>query len=346
MNDSTQLLDFVRHTATDLGFNDCRIAHAVRANHADDFLHWIDYGMHGDMAWMARDPHRRCDPREVLPGCQSVICLGINYFPGHAETSPNWRIARYAWNQDYHEILWEKLRAFDELLKTKGGIQRYYVDTGPILERDFASASGLGWNGKSTVQIHRRFGTWLFLAEILTTLQLPADAPAVDHCGKCTRCIDSCPTNAITAPHQVDARRCISYLTIENKGEIPLEFRRAIGDRIYGCDECLEVCPWNKFAVTSSEAKFHANENVFSMQLRDFLSLDDQTFRDLFRNSPIKRIKRHRYLRNVCVALGNTGTQDDLPALSIAATDPDPLIATHAIWAIEEIKQRANKYLL
>jgi epoxyqueuosine reductase len=335
-----QLLAFVRHTAADLGFDDCRIAQAQRANHADDYLNWIQQEMHGDMAWMARDPHRRCDPREVLPGCRSVICLGLNYYPGTNETPPDWKIARYAWNQDYHDLMWEKLRAFDAALTTQGGTQRYYVDTGPVLERDFASAAGLGWNGKSTVQIHRRFGTWLFLAEILTTLDLPHDPQSIDHCGKCTRCMVACPTAAIVAPHRVDARRCISYLTIENKGPIPVEFRRAIGERIYGCDVCLEVCPWNKFAQTSREAIFHAHEALFATKLRDFLALDDEAFRALFRHSPIKRIKRHRFLRNVCVALGNTGNHADLPALKLAAANPDPLIAEHAAWAIEEINLR------
>ena len=253
---------------------------------------------------------------------------------------PAYRIARYAWNNDYHDLIEAKLRTLADFLTAHGGTQRPYVDTGPVLERDFASESGLGWGGKSAMQIHRHLGTWFFLADILTTLDLPPDAPATDHCGKCTRCITACPTQAITAPRRMDARRCISYLTIESKGPIPLEFRHAIGDRIYGCDSCLDACPWNRHAQASHEATFQARTTIFQHTLRDFLSLTDDTFRALFAKSPIKRIKRPAFLRNVCVALGNTGTPADLPALELAATDENPLIAEHALWAITEIHAR------
>jgi len=336
--------DLIKEWAAELGFDDCRIARAREATHADDFQQWIADGKHGDMAWMERSPERRSDPREVLPGCKSLVCLALNYYPGRSpfrdDAPGGYRIARYAWNEDYHDLVLEKLKAFDEKLATLGGTQRYYVDTGPVLERDFASDSGLGWNGKSTVQIHRHLGTWFFLAELLTTLDLPADPPFGDHCGKCTRCITACPTQAITAPRKLDARRCISYLTIEHKGPIPEEFRVAMGDRIYGCDDCLDACPWNRFAVESNEIRFLARESVFVKRLRDFLALDDEGFRQLFAKSPIKRIKRARFLRNVCVALGNTGDADDLPALEQAATDPDPLIREHADWALVRIRER------
>ena len=255
-------------------------------------------------------------------------------------SSPPYRIARYAWNNDYHDLIEAKLRTLADFLTAHGGTQRPYVDTGPVLERDFASESGLGWGGKSTMQIHRHLGTWFFLADILTTLDLPPDTPATDHCGKCTRCITACPTQAITAPRRMDARRCISYLTIESKGPIPLEFRHAIGDRIYGCDACLDACPWNRHAQASHEATFQARATIFQHTLRDFLSLTDDTFRALFAKSPIKRIKRPAFLRNVCVALGNTGTPADLPALQQAATDEHPLISEHAHWAITEIRAR------
>ncbi len=334
----------VKALAAELGFDDCRIAHAKRATHADEFEAWIENGSHGDMQWLQRNTSRRCDPREVLPGCKAVICLAVNYYTGDdpfPEDHPkNYRIAKYAWNDDYHDLVEKRLADFNAALVELGGTQRYYVDTGPILERDFATDSGLGWNGKSTVQIHRQLGTWFFLADILTTLELSADPEFGDHCGKCTRCMDACPTQAITAPHQLDARRCISYLTIENKGPIPEEFRRAIGDRIYGCDQCLDVCPWNRFAKESREITFQARPEIFSHRLRDFLVMDDEAFRQVFAKSPIKRIKRPRFLRNVCVALGNTGMDADLPALEIAAKDSDPLIAEHAEWAIREIVQR------
>ncbi|KAB2641750.1 MAG: tRNA epoxyqueuosine(34) reductase QueG [Verrucomicrobia bacterium] len=330
--------------AASLGFDDCRIARATRAAHADTFQQWLSDGCNGDMAWLARTPERRCDPREVLPGCRSIICLALNYYSGSSPfpaTSPGgYRIARYAWNDDYHALIETKLAAVDTALQARGGVQRGYVDTGPVLERDFASAAGLGWNGKSTLQIHRRLGTWFFLAEILTTLELPPDAPLSDHCGSCTRCITACPTQAITAPHRVDARRCLAYLSIEHKGPIPEEYRRAMGDRIYGCDDCLDACPWNRFAQASAELQFKAREEIFSHRLRDFLALDDTGFRRLFAGSPIARLKRPRFLRNVCVALGNSGCGDDLPALRLAAEDPHPLIAEHAAWALEQLGQR------
>lgn len=334
----------VKALAAELGFDDCRIALAKRATHAGDFEAWIEDGRHGEMQWMERNPQRRCDPREVLQGCKAVICLGINYFTGSDPFedghSKDYRIAKYAWNEDYHDLIEKKLAEFNSKLVELGGVQRYYVDTGPVLERDFATDSGLGWNGKSTVQIHRQFGTWLFLAEILTTLDLAEDQPFGDHCGKCTRCIDACPTQAITAPHQLDARRCISYLTIENKGPIPMEFRRAIGDRIYGCDQCLDVCPWNRFARESREIHFQARQEIFSHRLRDFLKMDEEDFRRVFAKSPIKRIKRSRFLRNVCVALGNTGGEEDLADLKAVSAHEDPLISEHARWAVSEIERK------
>ena len=332
----------VKSLAAELGFDDCRIARAAEAGHSAQFRQWLGEGCHGDMTWLARDPQRRCDPREVLPGCQSVICLALNYYPGSSplpQSAATFRIARYAWNDDYHDLIETKLAAFDAALRARGGLQRCYVDTGPVLERDFASAAGLGWNGKSTLQIHRRLGPWFFLAEILTTLDLAPDPTMADHCGKCSRCLSACPTQAITAPRRLDARRCLAYLTIEHKGPIPVEFRAAMGDRIYGCDECLDACPWNRFAQQARDLTFQPRAQIFAHRLRDFLGLDAAGFRRLFAGSPIARLKRPRFLRNVCVALGNTGGSDDLPALQRAAEDPDPLIAQHAAWAITQIRE-------
>ncbi len=324
-----------------LGFADCRIAEAKPAAHKAIFEQWVADGKYGDMAWMARNLERRTDPRVVLPGAKSMVMLALNYFQGETPSGDGgYRIARYAWNDDYHDLIEKKLKALDAWMAEQGGTQRYYVDTGPVLERDFASDAGLGWGGKSTMQIHRRLGTWFFLAELITTLELMPDTPAKDLCGKCTRCMDACPTQAITAPQQMDARRCISYLTIESKGGIPVEFRRAMGDRIYGCDDCLTACPWNKFAQVSHEATFQARESVFNKRLRDFLTLTDEEFRMLFAKSPIKRIKRPAFLRNVCVALGNTGNAEDLPALETLMQDEHPLIAEHAAWAVQEIQTR------
>jgi epoxyqueuosine reductase len=338
----TKLKQQLQEQAQQLGFADMRIAAATPAAHAAVYADWVAAGTYGDMAWMANNIERRSDPRLVVPGAQSVIVLATNYYPGHDAPAQGYRIARYSWNEDYHDIIFPRLMQLDVPLRAAGGQQRCYVDTGPVLERDFATASGMGWNGKSTMQIHRQLGTWFFLSTIITTLALEPDPPHGQHCGSCTRCMTACPTQAITAPNRMDARRCISYLTIEHKGSIPLEYRRAIGDRIYGCDDCLSACPWNRFAQQSQELAFAARQEIFLPQLRDYLALDDDGFRQLFRRSPIKRIKRRAFLRNVCVALGNTGTQADLPALRSAALDPEPLIAEHASWAITEIEQRTK----
>jgi epoxyqueuosine reductase len=295
------------------------------------------------MQWLERGEEKRCDPEQVLPRARSVIALALNYWQG-ARTMPatqtaTGRIARYAWGEDYHEVMLPKLEYLDEFLCERGGTQKCYVDTGPVLERDHAAEAGIGWHGKSTMLIDPKLGTWFFLAEILTTLELSPDKPQTPRCGNCTRCIAACPTGAITDPHRLDARRCISYLTIELKGSIPLELRPLIGDRIYGCDDCLDACPWNRFASVSREAAFAAGP-ALGMFLRDYLALDDTQFRALFHHSPIKRIKRRGFLRNVCVALGSVGDRADLSALRRAAFDPEPLIAEHATWAIDRILER------
>lgn len=343
--DPENLTAGVKTIAASLGLADCRIASLTDpAPHAGEFQSWLDAGHHGTMQWMEKTPHRRKDPREVLPGAKSIIVVALNYYQDAPEPPSSHpargTIAQYAHGDDYHAVLDGKLTDLCHYLETCGGIQKCYADTGPILERDWATAAGLGWNGKSTVQIHPRLGCYFFLAEILTTLPLVPDPPMADHCGKCTRCITACPTAAITGPHQLDARRCISYLTIEHKGSIPHEFRRAIGGRIYGCDDCLAACPWNRFAQASRESAFAARPFVHQWPLRDFLSLTDAAFLTLFRHSPIRRIKRPAFLRNVCIALGNTGHPEDLPALRTAAMSPDPLIAESAQWAISELAQR------
>lgn len=330
----------IQFIANELGFSDCRIAKVKRATHANRYLEWVSEGCAGEMAWMERNKEKRVHPREVLEGAESIITLAFNYFPGDPQMDDDYKIARYAWNDDYHDIIDDKLKDFDLALSEMGGRQRYYVDTGPILERDFASDAGLGWNGKSTVQVHKKFGTWFFLCELITTLKLTADTASVDHCGKCTRCIDHCPTNAITGPRTMDARRCISYLTIEHAGSIPVELRPLMGNRIYGCDVCLEVCPWNKFAQISRDTKVHARKSIFQLSLREFLAMDVESFRSTFAKSPIKRIKHHRFIRNICIALGNTGNLDDIALLESASIDADPLIQEHAQWATEEISRR------
>ena len=367
-NGSTDVRTQIVTLARELGFDLCRFARADAPEHATQFRDWLDRGEGGEMAYLARNAEKRCDPQQVLPEAKTVIVLALNYFQGEAVAgavsaadsvaagaspgnSPKiagtaaptsaGRIARYAWGDDYHGLIEKKLAVLDDFLRRYGGTQKCYVDTGPMLERDHAAAAGVGWHGKSTMLLNRQLGTWFFLAEILTTLEFAPDPPQKNYCGRCTRCIDACPTGAITAPHQVDARRCISYLTIELKGSIPVGLRPMIGDRIYGCDDCLDACPWNRFAKVSRETAFAMRREVAAMKLRDYLSLDEEKFRRLFRDSPIKRAKRRGLLRNVCVALGNVGTAEDLPALDKAKVDSEPLVAEHAQWAIDRINQRA-----
>ena len=326
--------------AHECGFDACRFTTAAAATHRSDYFDWLEHGLHADMDWLARSPERRSDPRIVLPECRSVIVLACNYYQGNDVRQQTGRFARYAFGSDYHDILLDRMEPIAAFLERQGGTQKCYVDTGPVLERDFAASAGIGWQGKSTMCLNENLGTWFFLGTILTTLPFAPDAPAKNRCGSCTRCIKACPTQAITAPYRLDARRCISYLTIENKGAIPLEFRRLIGDRIYGCDDCLEACPWNRFAQVSSETRFRMPGSLRGLELRDLAALSEEEFRQLFRGSPVKRIKHNRFVRNVCVALGNVGAEDDLPILRALARHPDLLIAEHAQWAVNEIEHR------
>lgn len=343
--------DAIRQHALELGFDGCRFTSAAPPATAEKFRGWLAEKNFGEMQWLERNADKRTEPQRVLAGAKSVIVLATSY---HREISATPAadvgntaklpvVARYARFDDYHDILGERLKLLTQFVDELGGTgvrSLWYVDTGPILERDLAQRAGLGFTGKHTNLISRRLGNWIFLAEILTTLELEPDAPEQNHCGKCTRCIAACPTNAITAPFELDARKCISYLTIELKGAIPLEFRRAIGGRIYGCDDCLAACPWNKFAREGRLMKPHARKDLLQPDLIELLSLDDVQFKSRFAGSPILRTKRRGFLRNVCVALGNLGGDSALPALEKAAVDHEPLVAEHARWAIEEIKGR------
>jgi epoxyqueuosine reductase len=330
----------IRALANEHGFDDCRFARAAKARHATQYFSWLQSGNHGEMTWLGRDPVKRADPARVLADAKTVLVLATNYFQGQNPRSQQGKIARYAWGADYHKIMLRNMVPIDAFLRENGGYQKCYVDTGPVLERDFAATSGLSWQGKSTMCLNERLGTWFFIGVILTTLEFEPDPPVKNRCGSCTRCIDVCPTQAITLPYQLDARRCISYLTIENKGPIPIEFRSAIGDRIYGCDDCLEVCPWNRFAQQTRETKFQLPTRLKTLTLRRLAAVSDHEFHALFRDSPVKRIKRARFVRNVCVALGNVGTREDLTVLNQLACDSDPLIAEHASWAVEQIRNR------
>lgn len=323
--------------AADLGLDPVGVA-PVRADLRQPYFYrWLAEGQHGDMAWMARDPERRANPERVQPEARSILVFGQNYY--QPEPARRGRIAKYALGKDYHTVMIRKLKRICLWLRELGAANRPYVDTGPLLEKPVAALAGLGWQGKNTLVLNAEYGQWLFLGFILTTYPFPEDRPARDRCGSCTRCIDICPTRAITGPYQLDARKCISYLTIEHKGPIPLPYRRLIGDHLYGCDDCLDVCPWNKWAVPTREGAFAARAYP---DLRAMLTLDEAAFQILFAGSPIRRLKRPRWLRNVCVVLGNIGTLDDLPVLRQAATDPDPLVSEHARWAIGEIMSRSG----
>ncbi|HLP75360.1 MAG TPA: tRNA epoxyqueuosine(34) reductase QueG, partial [Candidatus Paceibacterota bacterium] len=341
----------------ELGFDDCRFTTAATPDHATAFQQWIAGKNHGEMAWLQRNAHKRVDPQAVLPGAKSIICLAASYdisefkIQNSKFKTPTGVIARYARFPDYHNILGERLKTFTAFLDSVTRVtphapepsrSLWYVDTGPLLERDMAQRSGLGFVGKHTNLISRQLGNWIFLAEVITTLELEPDASERNRCGTCTRCIMACPTAAITAPFQLDARKCISYLTIELKGSIPIELRPAIGNRIYGCDDCLAACPWNRFAREGRLMKARYRSGLTTPDLIELLSLDSAGFKQRFAGSPILRTKHRGLLRNVCVALGNIGDETVLPALEKAASDPEQLIAEHARWAIEQILRRTQ----
>jgi epoxyqueuosine reductase len=326
----------------ELGFDVCRVTPATAPDSAHRFTAWLEAGRHGEMAYLSRNAAKRVDPTQVLPGARSVLCLATSY---HASANVPPRpgagvVARYARFTDYHEVLGDAVNALAAFVNELGGpVTRSlgYVDTGPVLERDLAQRAGVGFIGKHTNLISRGLGNWFFLAEVLTTLDLEPDPSEQNRCGTCTRCLAACPTGAIREPFVLDARRCISYLTIELKGPIPVELRPAIGQRIFGCDDCLEACPWNRFAREGRVLRAHARAELATPDLVELLGLDAAGFRARFAGTPMLRAKRRGLLRNVCVALGNAADGRAVPALQRAAADPDPLIAEHARWALERL---------
>ena len=347
----------IRQRALELGFDDCRFTTAAAPASAGQFQKWLAEKRHGEMVWLERTAAKRLDPQQVLASAKSIIVLATNYgsrvesresragnYTQRDDPRPSTAsIARYAQFTDYHDVLGERLKELTQFVNHLGGAETrllWYVDTGPVLERDFAQRAGLGFVGKHANVISRRFGNWILLAEIVTSLELEPDAPEKNHCGNCTRCITACPTRAITVPFQLDARLCISYLTIELKGSIPIELRPAIGNRIFGCDDCLAACPWNRFAREGRLMKAHARSDLAAPDLIELLQLNETGFKSRFAGTPILRTKRRGLLRNVCVALGNTGDASALPALNQAAKDFEPLIAEHARWALERIQSR------
>lgn len=351
--------ELIRQRALELGFEVCRFTSAAAPSGAAAFQKWLAGKQHGEMAWLERTVLKRTNPQNVLAGAKSLIVLAVSYSsddPRPVTTPPSdsshlspvagqGTIARYARFTDYHDVLGEPLKELSGFVNQLGGKSArslWYVDTGPLLERDFAQRAGLGFIGKHTNVISRQFGNWILLAEILTTLELEPDAPEKNHCGHCVSCIEACPTRAITAPFQLDARLCISYLTIELKGSIPVELRPAVGNRILGCDDCLAVCPWNRFAREGKLMKAHARADLAAPDLVELLQLDEVGFESRFAGTPILRTKRRGLLRNVCVALGNIGDASSLPVLRKAAGDAEPLIAEHARWALERIQSKVR----
>jgi epoxyqueuosine reductase len=297
-------------------------------------------GAHGDMAWMAANAERRGDPRALWPEVRSIVLLGINYGPQEdplviLQHRSRGAISVYARGDDYHDLIKSRLKQIGRwLIDRAGGDIKVFVDTAPVMEKPLAEAAGLGWQGKHTNLVSRDLGSWLFLGALFTTLDLPADAPGRDHCGQCRACLDICPTAAFPAPYRLDARRCISYLTIEHKGQIPRALRPLMGNRIYGCDDCLAVCPWNKFARSGREAKLAAREALRAPRLAELVRLDDAAFRTLFAKSAVKRIGRARFVRNVLVAIGNSGDANLAVEAERLIDDQSPLVRGAAIWAL------------
>lgn len=340
--EKTEKIKIIEEKACSLGFDGFGITSPQIEKAGENFCQWLDLGFAGEMAYMGRGKEKRCDPNLVLENVKSIICLRTNYFT--AEKGMDFLnfpergdISLYAMNKDYHDIITPRLKDLEKTVRNelKGCQTKIYVDTGPVLEKPLAEQAGLGWVGKHTNLISQDIGSWYFLSEILVDIDLPKSKTAENHCGTCRSCINICPTDAIVSPYVLDSQKCISYLTIELKGVIPAEFRKAIGNRIYGCDDCQIVCPWNSYAVKTEESAFKSVNSDFL--LIDLIQLDDEGFRKRFKGSPIKRIKRRGLLRNVAVALGNSNNQQAIPFLIKALKDKEPLIRAHIVWALGEL---------
>ncbi|SPF81153.1 tRNA epoxyqueuosine(34) reductase QueG [Pseudoprimorskyibacter insulae] len=341
----TSLADILKAEASALGFDACQICRPWDVPQVPDRLTaFLEAGYHGQMSWMADRTHWRSNPHALWPEAKSVIVLAESYTPDHDPTEvlnhpDQGAISVYAQNKDYHDTVKKRLKRLARwLIAEAGGEVKVFVDTAPVPEKPLGQAAGLGWQGKHTNLVSRGLGNWFFIGSVFTTLDLPPDPPEVDHCGSCRACLSACPTEAFPAPYQLDARRCISYLTIEHHGPVDPDLRPLMGNRIYGCDDCLAACPWNKFAVEAREAKYHARPDLIAPDLAELASLDDTAFRAKFSGSPIKRIGRNRFVRNVLYAIGNSGR----PALATVAQgltdDPDETVADAARWALQRLK--------
>jgi epoxyqueuosine reductase len=336
--------ELIRGKAMALGFDAVGFAPAALGPEARERLRaFLAAGQHGDMGWLAERSEQRSQPQVLWPQAHSVICLGLSYAPAEdalatLDQPDRGNISVYARNRDYHDVAKGMLKHLAQFVVSRcGGEVKVFVDTAPVMEKPLAARAGLGWQGKHTNLVSRGHGSWLLLGEIYTTLALPPDPPHADRCGTCTRCLRACPTDAFPAPYRLDATRCISYLTIEHAGPIPLELRPAIGNRIYGCDDCLAVCPWNRFARATRHAKLQARPDLIAPDLAELAALDDAGFRRRFAGSPVKRIGRNRFVRNVVIAIGNSGVTNLLSSASNLTTDACPVIAEAAIWAVARL---------
>jgi epoxyqueuosine reductase len=322
-----------------VGFTTPALSAAARQNLAE----YLALGHHGDMGWLVEKAERRRDPKVLWPDARSVVVLGMNYAPAEDPLAITARradgaISVYARGRDYHDIVKKRLKVLARwIAATFPGELKVFVDTAPVMEKPLAARAGIGWQGKHTNLVSREFGSWLFLGEIFLANALAPDEPEIDHCGSCRACLDACPTAAFPAPYQLDARRCISYLTIEHKGHIDRALRAPIGNRIYGCDDCLAICPWNKFAQTAHESGFAPRDATATPSLADLAALDDAAFRALFAGSPVKRTGRDRFLRNVLIAIGNSASPALLPAVTANLADPSPLVRAMAVWALSRL---------
>jgi epoxyqueuosine reductase len=344
LSDSVERKRAIRELARAHGFD---VAGFVQpdaiAGAASRLAQFLAEGMHGDMAWMATTAERRGDPRALWPAVRTIVMLGMNYGPDRDPLSilkerSLGAVSTYAQGEDYHELIKSKLKAIGRALAQAAACEvKVFVDTAAVLEKPLAAAAGLGWQGKHTNLVSREFGSWLFLGAIFTTLEIEPDAPETDHCGSCRACLDICPTSAFPAPYRLDARRCISYLTIEHKGPIPRELRAAISNRIFGCDDCLAVCPWNKFAQAGREAKLAARAELRAPPLVELARLDDAAFRRLFAKSPVKRTGRSRFVRNVLIAIGNSGDASLVAEAERLLDDEAPLVRGAAVWALSRL---------
>jgi epoxyqueuosine reductase len=336
----TQLKDHIRKQASALGFDVCRFASAAEPWSAGERLaHFVEAGRHGEMGWMETTRERRAHPTAMWDGARTAIVLGLNYGPGRdplpelADRSAGY-VSVYARGDDYHEVIKGRLKTLAGQVAARTGQDvKVFVDTAPLMEKPLAQRAGLGWQGKHT----NLLSNWLFLGVILSAAEIEPDPPEGEHCGTCTACLDACPTRAFPAPFQLDARRCLSYLTIEFAGPWPIEFRQATGARIYGCDDCLAVCPWNKFAEAAHEGRVQARDALVSPRLADLAALDDPAFRALFSKSPVKRIGRDRFVRNVLYAIGNSGDAALIPSAQALLDDPDPVVRDAAEWALSRL---------